>query len=76
MSVVPMNLLSYQFVPLCKCDPGYTGNAFVSRTRMTTSSPKTPEPVDPCIPSPCGSEYFGDPFVALIPVQEPVANVE
>ena len=42
-------------VPLCKCDPGYTGNAFVSCTRITTSPPRIPEPVDPCIPSPCGS---------------------
>ena len=60
-------------VPLCKCDPGYTGNAFVSCSRITTresritfdhkiyqqffflAPPRIPERVDPCSPSPCGS---------------------
>ena len=70
-------------LPLCKCDPGYTGDAFVACTRITTP-PVPTEVIDPCNPSPCGTnaicsdrqraaacqcipEYFGDPYVACRP---------
>ena len=70
-------------LPRCKCDVGYTGDAFTACQRITTQ----PTPIDviqPCNPSPCGSnarcsernraaacqcipEYFGDPYVACRP---------
>jgi len=70
-------------VPSCKCDPGYTGDAFIACQRVTTPLVPT-EVVNPCSPSPCGSnaicsernraaacqcipEYFGDPYVACRP---------
>ncbi|KAF0298053.1 Neurogenic locus notch 1 [Amphibalanus amphitrite] len=42
--------------PLCFCLPGYTGNAY----QLCSAIPVTPRPtapvkVDPCFPSPCGS---------------------
>ena len=59
-------------VPQCRCDPGYTGDAFTACVRITTRESKwslqkdviyeclftalaPTEVVDPCNPSPCGS---------------------
>ncbi|KAI4480699.1 hypothetical protein M0802_014155, partial [Mischocyttarus mexicanus] len=63
-------------IPICSCINGYTGDPF------RACYPQQPEPVyvDPCAPSPCGSnakcidgactcldEYFGDPYVGCRP---------
>lgn len=58
----------------CECPPGYTGNSFEGCVKVI-EQPIVHEPVDPCIPSPCGRnaicekgqcrctpEYQGDPY--------------
>ena len=55
--------------PICQCDPGYEGDPFSNCYRKTTCKHKSDfsslnlivpvpprvEPIDPCNPSPCGS---------------------
>ena len=41
--------------PICRCDPGYEGDPFTACRRKTTPPPAVTEIVDPCNPSPCGS---------------------
>ena len=41
-------------VAQCRCDPGYTGDAFISCQRITTRPPRPTQRPDPCNPSPCG----------------------
>ena len=70
-------------IPNCRCVSGFTGDAFTTCQRITTS-PTPTEVIDPCNPSPCGSNaicnaksraaacqcitgYFGDPYIACRP---------
>ncbi|KRT79967.1 hypothetical protein AMK59_6534, partial [Oryctes borbonicus] len=39
-------------LPACTCKPGYTGDPF--RYCNIPPTPTTPEPINPCNPSPCG----------------------
>jgi hypothetical protein len=41
--------------PICRCDPGYEGDPFTSCRRKTTPPPAVTQIIDPCNPSPCGS---------------------
>ncbi|KAM7351931.1 LOW QUALITY PROTEIN: uncharacterized protein ACRADG_004633 [Cochliomyia hominivorax] len=41
--------------PICKCSPGYTGDAFTRCLPIPALPPPPREPYrDPCVPSPCG----------------------
>ena len=41
--------------PNCQCEPGYTGDPFSYCILQTTQPPRPTEIIDPCNPSPCGS---------------------
>lgn len=41
--------------PICRCSPGYTGDAFTRCSPIPALPPPLREPYrDPCVPSPCG----------------------